>query len=72
MDCFWKIYKKTCKLKVHCHIVILDTCLKILNRNLDLDENHEGARHCGKPLGRSVEQSFNKLAYKSVKIFLVI
>ena len=23
-------------------------------------ENHEGARHCRKPLGRSVRQSFNK------------
>ena len=29
------------------------------------NKNHEGARHCRKPLGRSVVQSFNKLAYKS-------
>ena len=26
--------------------------------------NHVGARHCQKPLGRSVEQSFNKLVYE--------
>ena len=31
---------------------------------LGLFKNHVGARHFQKPLGRSVEQSFNKLVYK--------
>ena len=37
-----------------------------IQKMFDRDSNtQEGARHCRKPLGRSVEQSFNKLAYKS-------